>query len=125
MTPSDDLLYKKAYITHWITFISLLLLLTLMSLRFLWLTPPGHPLTILAVHAAPLLCFIPGIIKRRPRVYIWLCFVLLLYFCQATIDSFRLPHIAGVIGLVQAILTSTIFCSAMFAARYFQQIANR
>lgn len=100
------------------------LLLAVLTAWHLWLWPvsplTSHRLIILGLHILPLLAFLPGLWRQKPRVHIWLCYFLLLYFCQGVINAFALPHIVGMLGLLEALLTAGLFTSAMYAARHLK-----
>ena len=85
---------------------------------------PKTILIILNIHLVPLLAFLPGLLQHKPRVHIWLCFFVLLYFCEGVISAFRLPHIVGVLGLLEALLTAGLFVTAMLAARHLTRLQN-
>lgn len=107
--------------------LTLSLLVALLVLFVAWraiFLPVVHVFTILAIHMIPLILFIPGMLARKPKVYIWFCFVILLYFCQGVMSSFALPTILGIMGLLETILTIGAFCAAMMAARYYARLEN-
>jgi uncharacterized membrane protein len=119
-----ETLQRKAELFRTLT---LILLAGLMVLFVLWrafLIPVEHVVTITAIHIIPLLLFLPGLLARRYKPFIWLCFVILLYFCQGVVNSFALPSILGVMGLIEAVLTTGVFCAAMMAARYYARLDN-
>lgn len=115
-------LQRKADISYKLTLGSLIALLLLFTAWFLLLNPPAHPWTILGLHFIPLVPFLPGILRKNPRTFVWLCFVILLYFCQGVMNAFALPLLLGKLGLTETLLTVVLFCSAMMAARYYAQL---
>ena len=123
--PEQGPLAFKARLSYQLTLISLGGLILLFACHYFWLLPASHPWTVFAVHSLPLLLFLPGLISKKPRVFAWLCFVVLLYFCEGSMNSFYLPHRLGVLSLIEAILTITLFCSAMMASRYWAQLNQR
>ena len=99
---------------------SLLALCVVLLAWHLWLLPVhSKPWFIALMHVLPLLAFLPGMLQRKPRVFIWLCFFILLYFSQGVVNAFALPSTAGILGLLETLLTSVLFLAAMMAARYF------
>lgn len=124
-TTQDDRLIKRANLTYQLTVLSLLGLLLLFPIWFFAFSATEHPWTITAIHLVPLLMFVPGLMQRRPRVFAWLCFVILLYFCQGVMNAFALPELLGKIGMVETVLCVVLFCSAMMAARYHGQLVYR
>jgi len=64
----------------------------------------------------PLMLFVPGMLRDKPRSFIWLCFVSLLYFIAMVERIFAQPDSAlAATGLVAVIL---LFISAMLYARW-------
>ncbi|MFZ5601777.1 MAG: DUF2069 domain-containing protein [Pseudomonadota bacterium] len=121
-------LQRKARLYSTLTLVHFFLLLALLIIWYLQVWPPSDKtksiLIILNIHLVPLLAFLPGLLKRNPRVHIWLCFFVLLYFCEGVISAFRLPHIVGVLGLLEALLTTGLFVTAMLAARHLTRLQN-
>lgn len=93
----------------------------LLAWHLLVLPVASKPWFIAALHVLPLLAFLPGIIYRKPRVFVWLCFFVLLYFCQGVINAFALPSTTGILGLLETLFTVDLFIAAMLAARYLSQ----
>ena len=126
MSPAlrQQLLRKANLFTH----ISLGSLFALCGLLLAWhmvIQPVEHkPWVIATLHLAPLLAFLPGMIHRKPRVFVWLCFFILIYFCQGVINAFALPSTTGILGLLETLLTVDLFVAAMLAARFLAQYQN-
>ena len=83
----------------------------------LWLMRPEEAdiiagLIITLVLYAPLLFFIPGVVRGDSRQLTWLCFVLMFYFCAWVVQAFYPPpvrwlallRIALLVGLYVVIL---------------------
>ena|SRR3990167_9746182 len=121
-------LQRKAQLYSTLTLVHFFLLLALLTIWYLQVWPPSDKpktiLIILNIHLVPLLAFLPGLLQHKPRVHIWLCFFVLLYFCEGVISAFRLPHIVGVLGLLEALLTAGLFVTAMLAARHLTRLQN-
>lgn len=117
----SDIVRKANLFTH----LTLASLFALCGLLLAWhgfvLPVQSKPWFIAALHILPLLAFVPGIIHRKPRVFVWLCFFILLYFCQGVINAFALPSTDGILGLLETLLTVDLFIAAMLAARYLSQ----
>ena len=127
MTHSLDKITRKATFYKQVTLTCLALLITTYTCRFFWLVPPpegASPMVIWAIHAIPLMLFLPGIIHDKPRVYAWFCFILTIYFCMSVVTGFAVPHILGYLGIIESVLQCVIFISAMFGARWFGLLAN-
>jgi len=62
---------------------------------------------------APLLIFVPGLVRDRLRTYIWLCFVLLLYFMRLVVALFAQPadplYIIGMVAVVALFTSSMLY----------------
>ncbi|MDX1693093.1 MAG: DUF2069 domain-containing protein, partial [Ketobacteraceae bacterium] len=101
--------------------------LILFALWYLVIQPPAKapPLLIALFHIIPLTLFLPGILKRNPRTYIWLCFLILLYFCEGVVNAFLLPSLQGWLGLAESLLITALFIAAMYAARWNNQVQNQ
>lgn len=113
---------RRANLFHMISLVSLLGLCALLLVWHLVLLPVSSmPWFIAALHIVPLLAFLPALLARKPRPFVWLCFFVLLYFCQGVINAFALPSLTGVLGLLETLLTSSLFIAAMLAARYLSQ----
>ena len=94
----------------------LLGMIAVFALWTFWLQPPGeaNPLVIWLVQSALLLAFVPSIFKGQPRPYIWLCFVILFYFCFGILSALG----GSLQGILVTFLSTGIFCSAMLYARW-------
>lgn len=122
MTP-DASLAHRASLSYRLSLASLLLLCGLLLAWHLFLLPvQSKPWFIAALHVVPLLAFLPGLLQRKPRVFVWLCFFILLYFCQGVINAFALPTLTGLLGLMETVLTTLLFSAATLAARYLSRL---
>ncbi len=65
---------------------------------------------------APLLLFLPGLLRDNLRSYIWLCFVSLLYFMRLVVALFA--DAGDVLAIVGMVAVVSLFCSAMFYVRW-------
>ncbi|MEH6649359.1 MAG: DUF2069 domain-containing protein [Motiliproteus sp.] len=94
----------------------LLGLIALFALQTFWLQPPGdaNPLVIWLVQSFLLIAFVPSIFKSHPRPYIWLCFVILFYFCFGVLSAVD----GSLYGFLLTLLSSGLFCTAMMYARW-------
>lgn len=106
---------------------SLLSLMALIALWLLWLLPPGqaNPITILLIHLLPLSLFIPAVLRGQPRPHAWLCFVILIYFCEGVIYAGANHPRMQLLGSLQAALSMLVFSSAMLFARWRSQLNSR
>ncbi|PIE43122.1 MAG: hypothetical protein CSA50_06955 [Gammaproteobacteria bacterium] len=108
-------LQTKATIARRLTLASYaLLILLLVFTTFDGSVPPeASKGIILSIKLLPLLILLPGLIKRRTRSHIWLCFIVLLYFTQAS-AQFYLTQWAT-LPMLYSILTATLFiCSMLY-----------
>lgn len=77
------------------------------------------PAVIWFLRLAPLLVFIPGLMQDRPRTYIWLCFVILMYFITVVERLFREPSDA--LAWVAMVSVVVLFNAAMMYSRWRSQ----
>lgn len=81
--------------------------------------------TIDLAYGVPLALFLPFLKTDTPKRYAWLCFVILVYFCEGVLDAFAWPATQGLYGFVTVLLTCEIFIASMMAARWAgQQLAR-
>lgn len=116
--PSLDWLEPRLKLSRVISlgcFFALALLLLLWNLLFAELHG-ARPWVVLMIELTPLALMAPGIITGNARAHAWVCFVVNLYFIQgvlAAIDPNRMLY-----GWIQAILSVTLFCSALMYTRW-------
>ncbi len=82
----------------------------------------GAPWPIWLLRIGPLVMFLPGMLADRPRSYIWLCFVSLLYFMVDVLRVFATPQVFTVWLSLAAVVV--LFCSATLYARWRAQQIN-
>lgn len=111
--PSRRLLVARA--VSW-----LLYGLLILSYSVWQLTRPGGPVFFFwAVQLLPLLLVLPGMKANRPRSYIWLCFLLLLYFIRG-FDGVISPARSWIDYVVLSV-SVLLFISATLTSRWLQQ----
>ena len=89
-----------------------LLALSLMTAGILAATPP----LLLAFILLPLLIFLPGMYRRSPRSFAYLCFVALIYFTVIVTNVFKPDRsLADITALVAVVI---LFVAAMLFARW-------
>jgi len=122
--PTRATLQLKVRLSGWVTRAALLGLMALISFWLLWLVPPGqaNPITILMIHLLPLALFIPSVFRGKPRPHAWLCFLILVYFCEGVIYAGANHSQVQLLGILQAVLTMLLFTSAMLFARWRSQL---
>jgi len=86
---------NKLNISWFVCLILYLILLVGISIEHWVLRPPAidSPWLIWFFKIAPLLLFFPGMVYRRPRVFVWLSFVLLFYFISGVVSLVTFPQI--------------------------------
>lgn len=84
------------------------------------LRPQGINWVILLAQISPLLAFVPGLRSQYYRAFSWLCFLMLLYFVAAVMES--LASTATVSDYVFLFLTVAIFSTSMMCSRYAQRV---
>lgn len=87
----------------------------------LWqiLLPGGPKYFLWLVQMVPLLIFLRGLLRDNPRVYIGLCFVLLLYFIKAVEGLFSPAR--DWLDYALLVFTVTLFIVSMLASRDLQR----
>ena len=102
-----------ANLLHRITLIGYVLIL--INFIFVNLTEDSGSWPRWVIQTLPLLILAPGLWQQRPRSYIWLCFVLLIYFTG------YLLHVVGpkasLLGYGMLALVTGIFLSSMFTLK--------
>ena len=113
---SSKQLSQRVRLSALVTRIQLVGLIAIFALWTFWIDPPegANPLVIWLVQSALLLAFIPSVFRGHSRPHIWLCFVILLYFCFGAVYAFGGSHL----GILLTLLSSGLFCSSMLYARW-------
>lgn len=83
---------------------------------------PAASVTVWLIQVVPLLLFLPGMLKKNWRTFIWLCFLLLLYFLVAVLNIFS-PSVL-VIDYLETALICCLFICAMLFCRWHQRYLN-
>ncbi len=73
----------------------------------------------LSVKLVPLLIVLPGMLKNRLKSYIWLCFVVLLYFTESSVQAWLTQ--GDLLPVTMASASVVIFLSAMYYVRWQRQ----
>lgn len=68
-----------------------------------------------AISAAPLLIFLPGLLRGAWKSYAWMCFALMIYFQVFVTEAFRKPTDPITLGLLACVLL--LFGAAMTFVR--------
>lgn len=111
-------LARNARIARWVALAGYLLLLLGLTLSTLvWPSRGRDPnVVIWLIVTVPLLIFLPGLWRARPRTHAWLCFVTLLYFLMAVPNVFiadgRELAVVELVGVVM------LFLGSMFYVRW-------
>ncbi|MFT6916551.1 MAG: putative membrane protein [Motiliproteus sp.] len=115
-TLSSTQLTQRVRLSALATRVQLLGLILVFALWTFWISPPpgANPLVIWLVQTALLLAFVPSVFKGGSRPHIWLCFVILLYFCFGAVYAMG----GSTLGLLMALLSSGLFCTSMLYARW-------
>nr|WP_010133045.1 DUF2069 domain-containing protein [Microbulbifer agarilyticus] len=101
---------------NWVCYGGLLLLFAVWNL-FL-----GGSLKWWLLQTVPLLLVLPGLLKKRQRSYLWLCFILLLYITAGIVDV-MMPTRGWQHGALTA-LSLILFVSSMMTSRWQVQLYN-
>lgn len=74
------------------------------------------------VFCLPLAAFIPGLRGNRIRSHAWLSFFILIYFMHGVVIAFDPAY--RVMGIIESVLTMTLFCLLMLFIRQYRQFAQ-
>lgn len=108
----------KALVARNLAILSYLTLLVLLVITTFITDVPAEAsstfhLKILAVKLIPLLLFFKGVITSNPRIHQWLCFVVLLYFTQYSMQAYLTEW--AIWPVITTLVTMSVFtCSMMF-----------
>lgn len=108
----------KAETAHKVCLMSCAVLVSLYAIKTLVLWPKAIDtrLVIFALQALPFIALLPGMLKRRWRTYAWLCFIVLLYFMNATLALFSPGRL--VIDWFIMLAVVSVFIAAMLFIRW-------
>jgi len=87
---------------------------SLLSLPGLSLAMP----VIWLLQTIPLLIFLPGLLRTRPRIFAWLSFVILLYFMHAVLLAFDPAR--RWLGVTEALLCTSLFALLVVFIRQYR-----
>lgn len=115
-------LATKVCYSRYLVLGSFIALLLLFSYWYLLVNPfnSEKPWVVWLLHVLPLAAFIPVMKSGNPKGHAWLCFMLLLYFIEATLTALLSIH-SQLFGLAYALLTVVLFTSAMLFTRWASQ----
>lgn len=110
---------RKAKFALLMTQILLIVLIGFISAWTLAISPPptADPLVITLIQIIPLALFLPGVLMGKQRTCVWLCFVILVYFCIGVIWS--MSPVQMVFGVGLSLLTVSLFTTAMLYVRWY------
>ncbi len=106
---------SKAEMARAACLISCALLVLLYAIKTLYLWPKAMDtrVVIFVLQALPFAALLPGMIKRHWRNYAWLCFIVLLYFMNATLALFS-PHRLIVDWFIMVAVISVFMAATLF-----------
>jgi len=105
--------YRELPPAHWISLALYFALIAQMIMTTFWPNPVegASPVVLLTIKVLPLALLLPGLLKGRNTTYIWACFVVLLYFMQASVSAYLREWAWSPTTTV--VLTTLFFCTAM------------
>lgn len=115
--PNKTPYFKLQYYSYRLTLLLYITLLLVISISVPLRSAAS--LTVWAFQIVPLLVFVPGMLKKSWRTFIWLCFLLLLYFLVAVLNIFS-PAVL-LIDYLEITLICALFISAMLFCRWQQR----
>lgn len=104
------------------SFIGLAALLIIWNLAFADLHG-ARTWVVVSIQLIPLLLVAPGIISGSPRAHAWTCFIVNLYFIQGVLAAINPTRM--VYGWLEAIISLTLFISAMLYTRWAYQYERK
>lgn len=123
--PSLDWLRPRLRVSRILSlasFAALALLLVIWNLFFADLHG-ARTWVVLSIQLIPLLLVTPGMITGSPRAHAWTCFIVNLYFIQGVLAS--IDPARTVYGWIEAIISLTLFISALLYTRWGSQYARK
>lgn len=123
--PSLDWLRPRLRVSRTLSLVSfaaLALLLVIWNLFFADLHG-ARTWVVLSIQLIPLLLVTPGMITGSPRAHAWTCFIVNLYFIQGVLAS--IDPARTVYGWIEAIISLTLFISALLYTRWGSQYARK
>lgn len=117
-SPSPSTPFPYLPLTRGLTLAGVVLMMLCMT-AWHFVREDGPVLSIWVLQHFPLAMFIPSLLRNRPKAYIGLCFVLLLYFIRA-VEGLFLPSPAWIDYSLLS-LSVVIFITSMFTARWLQR----
>lgn len=116
-------LSHKNITQHWgaITLALLLLYIAFIYATTLLINPPDMTSTAVFIGTAkalPLILFMPFMLKKAYyKLYAWLCYLLILYFCWAVLNAFA-PGQEGTVGIIECGIIVSLFTASMLSTRW-------
>lgn len=104
------------------SFIGLAALLIIWNLAFADLHG-ARTWVVVSIQLIPLLLVAPGIISGSPRAHAWTCFIVNLYFIQGVLAAINPARM--VYGWLEAIISLTLFISALLYTRWAYQYERK
>lgn len=107
---------RRLWAAYWASWSSYILLLVSLGVAGL---VAGTPTVLLVFALAPLLLFVPGMIRRSHRSFSYLCFVALLYFTVIVTNLFKPDR--SWLDAVALAAVMILFVAAMLCSRWLQR----
>ncbi|MFE8073114.1 DUF2069 domain-containing protein [Marinobacteraceae bacterium S3BR75-40.1] len=107
----------QARIAHIVSLILYFGLLGLVTLTTFWPDPVegASKALMLTIKLVPLLIVLPGLLKGGNKAYIWLCFILMIYFTDASVRAYLTQW--EVIPVILMSLTVLLFLTSLIKIR--------
>lgn len=108
--------YSDLPLAHWLGLASFLALMGVLALTTFWPEPVEASKTVvLTIKLAPLLIFVPGLLRGRNLTYIWACFMMMIYFAPLSVSSYLYGW--PLTSVIPMALTLVFFVAALFKLR--------
>ncbi|WP_179105575.1 DUF2069 domain-containing protein [Vreelandella utahensis] len=109
--------YSDLPLAHWIGLASFFALMGILALTTFWPEPVEASKTaVLIIKLAPLLIFVPGLLRGRNLTYIWACFMMMIYFAPLSVSSYLYGW--PLTSVIPMVLTLVFFVAALFKLRH-------
>lgn len=113
---------RQALIAHRISLTLYFILLGVLTLTTFWPDPVegASKLLMLTIKLVPLLLVLPGVLKAGNKAYIWLSFILMIYFTDASMRAYLTEW--STMPVIVMSLTVLLFLTSLYKIRAPKQV---
>ena len=103
-----------------------LLALIVLAVAWEWRLAPLRPGgSLLVLKAVPLLCALPGVLRRRLYTLQWAAMLILLYLAEGIVRGMSDPGPGARFGWLEAVFALSFFCCALAYVAPYKKAARR